>query len=590
MRSVSPLNRALLIGLLALATLVPWASRGAPSDVATFDIREFVCPLTGETFTQDVGYAAMPLVQFADGSWLGDHLVDAQIPECPRDGLVLIPDYENADQAQSLPYREYSLDQLMQLHDLIESDAYRKLRRSSRHERAQWIATQLGMPAQTRMQLLVRASWAATDRAGRKRLVARIADEGPALIDTFATPEAEKRTSRVLVANALRELGRFAEADAMLDAILTSVAADADIADPNNTNALLNTIARLRAAIAHRDDDRFPIDVSSEKWADRVCSGNDVPPPYGPITRNARAACERQERDRQSQEDSLQETIRLGENPAELERQCLATPAGERTTGLARACQMAQGVLDERAGHELLVHQSRQVAADCEATPVHQRNGPLRSACISYETAMSSALADLLIDDSAGYAIVCNDGNSPPDLAGFAALACSTARSDRLERAIEKRLASPASLDATCAATPDRDRNLELNLACHRRHGELWQARVNRLAADPAAYDTACARFDTRTVDAPREGEYDDVLCDDAKRARERIEEARTGAAAEPSAPSVEEPSQDAEPTRFDVFAPASDLSKVALEYAQRVVDKAKAEGAYPKRRRGELF
>ncbi|RNF83285.1 hypothetical protein [Montanilutibacter psychrotolerans] len=590
MRSASPLNRALSVGLLALATIAPWASRGAPSDAATFDVRQFVCPLSGETFSQDVGYAAMPLVQFADGSWLGDHLVDAQIPECPRDGLVLIPDYANADQAQSLPYLEYSLDQLMQLHDLLGSDAYRKLRHSSRHERAQWLATQLGMPAQTRMQLLVRASWATTDRADRRRLVTRIADEGPTLIEAFTTPEAEKRTARLLVANALREMGRFADANTLLDSMLASIPADANVTDPDNTQALVGTISGLQEAIAHRDDDRFPVDLSSAKWAASVCNGGDLPPPYGPITTNAKAACERRQRDRQSREDSLQETIRLGETPEELERQCRTTPAGQQTPGLARACELAQGVRDERVGHELVVHQARQVAADCEATPAQERNGPLGSACFSYETALQFALANVLIDDNAAYAIICADDELPEDRAGFATLACSTAQSDRLDRAIEKLLAAPASLDAACAATPERDRGLELNLACHRRHSELWQARVDRLAADPAAYDTACAKIDTRTVDAPREGEYDDVLCDDARRARERSASAQARVAAESNEPSGEKPSQDDERPQVDVFAPDSDLSKVALEYAQRVVDKAKAEGTYPKRKRGDLF
>src|SRR3569623_2500113 len=83
----------LLIGCLALvAGAGPSAPPPSPRE-RSFDVRHFTCPLGGKTFDQDVGYNAFPLITLPDGSWLGDNLIDAQIPICPDNGLVLLPDY-----------------------------------------------------------------------------------------------------------------------------------------------------------------------------------------------------------------------------------------------------------------------------------------------------------------------------------------------------------------------------------------------------------------------------------------------------------------------------------------------------------------
>ena len=82
----------LLVGGLALATGAAASTPPAKPSGEKFDVRHFTCPLGGKAFDQDVGYFAFPLVTLPDGSWLGDNMIDAQIPVCPDNGLVLLPD------------------------------------------------------------------------------------------------------------------------------------------------------------------------------------------------------------------------------------------------------------------------------------------------------------------------------------------------------------------------------------------------------------------------------------------------------------------------------------------------------------------
>ena len=105
---------------------------------------------------------------------------------------------------------------------------------------------------------------------------------------------------------------------------------------------------------------------------------------------------------------------------------------------------------------------------------------------------MLAALAGLLAGDDAGYAIVCADGTSPPDRAAFAELACSSAEHDRQERAIERLLADPVALDASCAANPTYEQGLTLVLACDRRRADKDRPAIEpalRVAADAPIHD-----------------------------------------------------------------------------------------------------
>jgi hypothetical protein len=243
---------------------------------------------------------------------------------------------------------------------------------------------------------------------------------------------------------------------------------------------LVGNIAQMRETIGYRDDDRFPVDLSYEKWASRVCAGQALPPPYGPMTANAEAACARREREREADRAVSEEASRLQENPQELARQCERTAEQARSPALAQACWPIDFERDRKAGEALVLRQPRRVAADCEATPQIERDGALRSACSLYESALEGALQDRLIEDDAAYAIICQDGRTPPDRAGFADMACSGAERIRTERAVAALLADPVALDASCAATAQNDRGPSLYMACAERSRNLFDEAVEK--------------------------------------------------------------------------------------------------------------
>lgn len=89
-------NMWLLAAVAAVAaTSAPTAARAdanSGNKSATYDVRQFVCAIGSKTFQQDVGYSAFSPITLPDGSWVGDTAIDVQIPVCPDDGLVLLPD------------------------------------------------------------------------------------------------------------------------------------------------------------------------------------------------------------------------------------------------------------------------------------------------------------------------------------------------------------------------------------------------------------------------------------------------------------------------------------------------------------------
>ena len=597
------LRRALALPVLAALLSLPTGMAAASETPAAFDMRAFVCPIDGKTFSQDIGYPSLALVRFPDGSWLGDAAIDAQIPECPDNGLVLIPDFDSPADSSALTYRTYTPEQLARLPALVASEAYRALAAKGRYERALWLATELDLSAWTRWQLMVRGSWATIDPIERKRRVTRIAEQGPALIDAIDVPEPQKSGARLLLANALRELGRFDAALAVLDAMVDAIPPDADLKDPDNTRALVGNIAQMRETIGYRDYDRFPVDLSYEKWASRVCAGQALPPPYGPMTANAEAACARREREREADRAVSEEASRLQENPQELARKCERTAEQARSPALAQACWPIDFERDRKAGEALVLRQPRRVAADCEATPQIERDGALRSACSLYESALERALQDRLIEDDAAYAIICDGGRTPPDRAGFADMACSGAQRIRTERAVAALLADPVALDAACAASAADDRGLPLYMACGDRSRARFDAEVKRLAADGAAYAAACA--EVKQPDSPyAERDRSQLLCAEVADLIERNAEnasmaAETAAAVAAAEEAIAEIRSE-KPRAADidipgssiaaVFAPDSELNAIAREAAERIIATARAEGTYPKYRRGDLF
>ncbi len=620
--------------LLLLASPLALAQVAPEEKFEGFNVMNFTCPLGGAKFKQDVGYYALPIVQFADGSWLGDIGIDAQIPKCPDNALVLVPNYERMSDS-ALTYTEFTPAQKAKLGSLVDDPAYRALATKTKHERALWLAERLGLSESTRWHLLQRLTWTATDPAERKRLVARFVAEGPALFAGF-TDWKEQFLARYMQANALRELGRFEEARGELQKAVGLMPEDAGLKSPDDASQLASDAASLHEIIEAKDDDRFPIGLSSEKWRRQACGGGELPPPYGPLSNRGREACEKLRAQSAAIESQFNDAAKLDEDPAERDRLCASTPEGKRSPGLAEACRSAQSKVDEQAADVWVLKRADELAPKCDATSAHDRKGPLFAACNTYQHFIEMKLGELLAADAEARRIICPENSEPQDRSFSATMACQDAhrmltereetallanpktldarcastklearsegligacvtRNSQLRDEEERRLAAdPVTLDAQCAATPAAKRDGALYFACSKRERDVMKAEATRIAADPAAVASRCPE--------QKEGEGPDaVAMTDAASAREDKDlflcmevrdvlagqtEAANSMADGPSLPL----SPIDGPPEINIYHPDSGISKVALVAAQRIIAEAKKAGVYPKRKRGDLM
>lgn len=271
-----------------------------------FDKREFTCPIGGAKFTQDVGYSAFPLVTLPDGSWMGDDQIGVQVPVCPDNGLVLLPDLAaSAKMSGQLAYAGYSVAERERLPALIADAEYRALAADGRYAQAAWLAEKLGQPGDVRFFTLQRATWATRDAALRRKLVERFVAQAPAAIDAASNPDTTKRFWRMYVVNGLRELGRFGEASALLDTIEAS---DPPVPGPEDPDSIFGPEAiapAMRRAIAQKDDGRYPAELLHRKVLADVCD-EKMPLLFGPTGPATKAACKiRREREaREANEDA----------------------------------------------------------------------------------------------------------------------------------------------------------------------------------------------------------------------------------------------------------------------------------------------
>jgi len=584
--------------LLVCAMALP--ARAADEKQPGLDVREFTCPIGGKPFRQEVGYRTFPLVTFPDGSYPGDDKIDAQIPVCPDNGLVILPDYEKmaADNADRMPYRNYSPAELAQLPALIADPAYTALKSDGRHMQAYWLATKLGLPAVVRFELLKRATWAATDPALRTKLVERLVAEGPALIDASNLSPSAKRFSRYYVVNGLRELGRFADALALIATIESSGPPVAAPADPDAIFGPDSYADQMRAVIADKNADRFPVRLMPDKWANAICNGTSMRPPYGPQTAATKAGCARRAAESSAREAQSNATIKrslaLEKNPAALARACRSTMPDKRDEALSMACSS----IDEADG-DALARNGSKLAADCDVTPGDQQSGALESGCSAFDTAVTSALEMAMVDDDAAFAVLCPGGGlrEVADRAFVVSMACSGADTARDSAAKERLLSDPFALDAKCANRKEDDAYDLLASACSLRADALEQAEVDRLAADPAAFAAQCGVFKARLARPASDDETGVAArCRNAQETRERnIQRAKDAAAGVEcfpiigkdrncvrigkGAPSAIEPS---------VFDEGSSLSIAAKARAGEIIAKAKADRTYPKRKPGD--
>ncbi|WP_206520320.1 hypothetical protein [Altererythrobacter sp. BO-6] len=333
---------------------------------------------------------------------------------------------------------------------------YRALKREGAYVQAWWIADQLGHSPMSRFALLQRSIWATRDPALRQRLIARFAEHGPALVAQFPQEDMRKRYSQLLVVNALRELGRFHEALAALDAIDFAAAVN----NPGESN--YGYADQLRLAIGQRDDGRFAVETLPRQWISLICN-NAWNFDHGPTSPANKASCKiRRDREEQEERDRL---------------------------------------LDEIAASEL-AKDGPALAAKCDANDKENRDRVKRHACRNYTLAIEKALGEQLPDDPEAHALFCSEeamrGDAEEDY--WLRSACRYARGTLQDREEERLLADPARLAVVCPQKEEVTKNdarldVILSRVCATYELDQVRAALAPLASDVAAFDRACAKF-----------------------------------------------------------------------------------------------
>jgi len=236
--------------LLALA-LPAAAQAGIPVS------QRVTCPIGGQSFEYATTASYSTWGARPDGRPFGSWHFPLALPECPDNGLVM--------------YSAFTEEELVRLRPLVASPEYQALRRSgdTSYYRASWLMERMGAPATHYLWALVQASWQAEDvPALRRRYLEELVRRGSALGEPR---DLETVAVRSRIINALRELGRFEEAAAMIAATpIETLAPDSETV--RETEDWRGHYRRLGILVARRDASIEPIDMIPRREAQRRCA------------------------------------------------------------------------------------------------------------------------------------------------------------------------------------------------------------------------------------------------------------------------------------------------------------------------------
>lgn len=243
------------------------------------------CPIGGGRFefTSTVSYSTYG--SRPDGKPYGSWTFPLALPDCPDNGLVV--------------YKAFTANEIERLRPIVASAAYQALRVETPYYRAHWLMKEMGAPPSQYLWTLLQAAWEADDKPQmRSRYLAELARMS-ALVP--ANPaDVNWVGMEVRSANALRELGRFDEALARLNAIPT---APLRVAVPSggspelaeqaeNRREWLDYIKKLRRVIERKDSDMEPFDLIPRDEAINKCID-----PEGTLSAHMAGFCAREARD-----------------------------------------------------------------------------------------------------------------------------------------------------------------------------------------------------------------------------------------------------------------------------------------------------
>ena len=259
------------------ATLAAMTIAPEPAEAGMPVTQRMKCPLGGRSFSFTTTASYSTWGARPDGRPFESWEFPLALPQCPDNGLVV--------------YRPFTREEVARLRPLVASEEYRALRRAGEtgYYHAYWLMRRTGEPATHYLWALVQASWEAEAEPARRRrymeeLVERSSDLGEPRDETTIAVR-----SRVI--NALRELGRFDEAAAMLAATPVE-----EVAPPSETvratadwRGHYRTLARI---IARRDSSIEPIDMIPYREARHRCEATDA------LSGSDRELCAEWERER----------------------------------------------------------------------------------------------------------------------------------------------------------------------------------------------------------------------------------------------------------------------------------------------------
>lgn len=245
-----------------------------PAQASTFTEEEVVCPVGGEKFTQMALMSISTWGALPDGMPLGSGRFPVELPQCPKNGLVM--------------FRDFTPEEVVRLAPFIAGEEYTALRSAGETPRYLAYRTAQFLGDKDLHWWLLEASWEAKNDDPEGERARRYTQEFVAAAG-MVKPDPEQLeavAARFRLANGLRELGRFDEAEAVRASIVVSPKAGGNDKEAQaNRNAWTGMIADLAGPIARKETSRIPIDMLGEREASGFCLRKELaakfkePPP-----------------------------------------------------------------------------------------------------------------------------------------------------------------------------------------------------------------------------------------------------------------------------------------------------------------------
>lgn len=215
-----------------------------------------------------------------DGMPLGSGHFPTELPQCPKNGLVM--------------YRQFSSDELELLPKFLASPEYLAWRANGETPYYLAYQTEKFLKGSDALWLLLSASWEAKNAVADGQQGRRYNEEfvQQVLAQAIDPRSFDSIAARARAANALRELSRFDEAEALRASVVIDPSAGGGEVDAvENRSGWTEYLVKLSEPIRRRDAGRQPIDLMQRRDVVFRCLateaaeryGGPTPPPLSPF-------------------------------------------------------------------------------------------------------------------------------------------------------------------------------------------------------------------------------------------------------------------------------------------------------------------